>query len=116
MKFLLALTVFALTSSAFAFDFTAKFEEFDCKIVNGQVTQTITYGKQNKVSSTETKTVTLEGLAPVVEKAIAQTSGRPSRSWMYEFTVTHEGQTYLLNPEDSTESMLLIKLLQNICR
>jgi hypothetical protein len=116
MKFVFAIAAIAMSASVFATDFTAKFEEVDCKISNGNVTRTMTFGKDNKVSATETSTVSFEGLTPVIEKAVAQTSGRPSRSWMYSFSVTHEGQTHLLNPEDSNEALLLIKLLQRVCR
>lgn len=71
MKLALILATFVLASSAFATDFFAKIDKVDCKIVNGNVTRTLNFGKDFTGSVTETKTVSMNGLAPFIEKAIA---------------------------------------------
>jgi hypothetical protein len=116
MKFLFALALTSLTASAFAVEFSAKFENIDCKIANGTVTRTIALMKNTEATLTETKSVKLENADQLVQKAIDSASVRPSRDSVYVFTMTNEGKTYYLNSEDSREAMALMKMLAEVCR
>lgn len=116
MKMALTLAAFILTSSAFATDFYAKIDVIDCKIENGVVTRTHTFGKEFKGSATETKTVKLEGLAPFIEKAIATARELDPSETEYVYSMKHEGKTYNLSVNDSRESQAIIRMITGICR
>lgn len=116
MKLALTLATFVLASSAFATDFFAKIDNVDCTIVNGNVTRTLNFGKEFTGSVTETKTVSMKGLAPFIEKAIATARDLDPANPEFSYKMKHEGKTYILSTDDSRESMALVRMITNICR
>lgn len=116
MKYALVLSLLAFASSAFALEFTAKIDDINCKIENGIVTRTMSFGKETKASFTETKAVKLEGLAPFVQKVVETASNVAEANSEFVFTMTVDGKTYLLNTRESTEGLYLIRMISRICR
>jgi type 1 fimbria pilin len=116
MKFASALIVLTLSTGALATEFYANIDHTSCSIVNGTATWTTTFGKEFIGSFTQSKTVTMEGLAPFIEKASLVSSQTPSADREFSYSMKHEGKTYTLNAEDSTESMALVRMITKICR
>ncbi len=111
------LVTLAFATSTFATEFYAKIDAVDCKIENGVMTRKYTFGKEFKASTTETKMVKLEGLAPFIEKAIATARDIEAPAGAeYVYSMKHEGKLYHLAVDDSRESMSLIRMISNICR
>ncbi len=116
MKLSSLVVLLALSTSAMATEFYATMDRTDCKIINGTVTRTTTFGKEVTGSFTESKKVTMEGLAPFIEKALVVSSQTPSADREFAYSMKYEGKTYTLNTEDSTESMTLVRMISKICR
>ncbi len=116
MKFALLFAVLAFSASSFATTFTAQIDDIACKIDNGNVTRTVTFGKDVKASFTETKTVKLEGIAPFVQKVVETASNVAEADTEFVFTMNHEGKNYILNTRESMEGLHLIRMISRICR
>lgn len=118
MKIFIVLIALSFSSMALATEFFAQIEEVDCKIVNGMVTRTATFGKEARASYTETKSVKLEGLAPFIEKAIATASETPISGNVTDitFSMKHEDKMYYLDVDQAREVQYLIRMIARICR
>lgn len=116
MKFI-ALTIALMASSAFATEFSARIDNIDCKISNGVVSRTQSFGKDMKASFTETKTVSMKGTEAFIRLATETASQLPaSENSDFSYTMSHEGKTYYLDVDDSKETMYLIRMITKICR
>ncbi len=116
MKFI-AFTIALMTSvTVFAADFSARIDNIDCKISNGTVSRTQTFGKDTKASFTETKTVTLNGAEALIKLASETASQIPASEAEFSYSMTHEGKTYYLDVNDSKETMYLIRMITKLCR
>ena len=117
MKFF-ALTIALMTSfSGFAAEFSARIDNIDCKIANGTVTRTQTFGKDIKASFTEKKMVSMDGIESLIKLASETASQIPaSEDSQFSYSMTHEGKTYFLDVNDSKETMYLIRMITKICR
>lgn len=118
MKKLIFLAVLAISTSAMATEFKAHIEDVDCSInAEGVVTRTQTFGKEKKAAYTETKKVSFSNLDTFISKALEVSSTQvPSADEAYVFSMIHNGQTYRLNMDDSTESLFLVRIISRVCR
>jgi hypothetical protein len=115
MKFASIVVLLALSASAMATEFYAKIDNTECSIINGVVTSKTSFGKEFTGSFTQTKNVSIEGLTPFIDRAIVTATQTTSDSGLL-FTMKHEGKTYVLNAEDSMESMSLVRMITKVCR
>lgn len=118
MKKLITISVLALSFSSFGAELKGRIGGVDCSISgNGTVTRTQTFGKDQKVSFTETKTITMKNLDSLIPKVLeVSREGTPSAMDEFAFALVHEGKSYLLNINDSTESMFLVRMIGQVCR
>lgn len=117
MKFL-ALTIAFIAAPLFAgTEFNARIDNTDCKISNGVVSRTQTFGKDTKASFTETKAVSMNGVDSFIKLATETASQLPTNDeFGISYSMNHEGKTYFLNVNDSKETMYLIRMITKICR
>lgn len=119
MKFAAILMGLVFSVASFATEFSAKIENVNCTIANGEVVRTQTLGKKAEGSFTEKKNVTIKGIESFIQKSVETSSQVPASteySEFYEYKMIHEGKTYYLDTKDSDESMILVRMITKLCR
>lgn len=116
MKSIITVFALALSASSFATELRGRILDIDCVIsAKGVATRTQSIGKE--VSFTETKSITLNNIEAIIPKVVqVSREGVPGANEEYAYSIKHDGRTYILNYDDSKESMFLVKLIGRVCR
>ena len=116
MKSLLLMTIALTSFSAFsAMELYFKFENLECKIAGGKVHRTQTHMK-GEISSTVSYDFKSSGnLEEVAARAAAHSSGEPNFANLTQ-TVILNGESFILNRNDSPEASALISVMSSACK
>lgn len=109
--FVTAILTFSLSSMA-SIELRSQVDSDSCTIKGNQVSKTTSY-LQGELKVTKTGTVKIEGLQEVARRAIESTTSTGNGHYTHE--LVSDGETYLLNTKDSTESMVLVNMMSRIC-
>jgi hypothetical protein len=112
MKFFYAALLILVSFSSYAVEFKAKYGLEECRMANHKVETTFIQAK-GKMRLTTTKDYKLSGVDEFIQKAMAVSSQREMVDGYYKMIVA--GQEYNLHPDDSLESMMLIRLISKAC-
>lgn len=114
------LTIVALMASMSSFaatEFSAKMLNVTCKITDTQVTRTQAFGKEAKAPSfTEKRSISLENVDKIAKAAADASTGRPSYDPDFTYTVNVDGKSYPVNGDESKESLVVVQLINKLCR
>lgn len=114
LKLTILASLLTLSSvSMAAVELKAQIDSDTCTIKNGKVTKTTTLSK-GEVSFTVEKAVKFDGLEALARR-VSETS-RNTGSEYFSHELTLDGKTYLLNADDSKDSMILVSIISRLCK
>lgn len=113
MKRLMTLALLAFSLNSFAsIELRSEVNSESCIIKGEQVIKT-TSMLDGELKVTTTGNVRIEGLEQVARRAIETNTGTTNDYYNYEIIL--DGKSYTLSVADSKESMVLVRMMSNIC-
>lgn len=114
MKSIITLAVLTFSLSSFAaVELKSKVNSETCTIKGDKVTKTTSL-MNGELKFTTTDTVKIEGLEDIARRAVASNTGTANEYFTHELVL--DGQTYVLNTNDSKESMMLVNMMSRLCQ
>lgn len=114
MKTFITIAVLSLSLSSFAaIELRSQVNTESCTIKGDKVTKTTSL-MNGELKFTTTETVKIEGLEAIARRVIATNTGTANEYFTHELIL--DGQSYILNTNDSKESMMLVNMMGRICK
>lgn len=86
-----------------------------CSISNGDVTRTLSFGKEKQVKMTSKSHFTFEGIEAAAKVAAKFASNRPASNEMESYSMILDGKKIELDTNESPEALMLVQVIVKAC-
>lgn len=87
-----------------------------CSISKGEVTRTMSFGKDKSVKMTSKTNFTFEGIEEAARAAAKFASNRPASNEMESYSMILDGKKIELDMNESAEALILVQVMVKACR